>query len=58
MKCDLCKHETALPNTLLCAPCSEMVQRLIVVEGRLQNLEQAQESRVLSLPVAAAGSLK
>ncbi len=58
MKCDLCKHEPALADHLLCAPCAEMVQRLIVVETRIQNLEQAQESRVLSIPVAAAGTIR
>ncbi len=58
MKCDLCKHELATANHLLCGPCTEMVQRLIVVEDRMQNLEKVQESKVLSLPAAAAGTIK
>ncbi len=56
MKCNLCKREEAISG-LLCGPCAEMVQRLIVVEERLRTAEQAAESRSVSTAFAAAGSL-
>ncbi len=58
MKCDLCKHEKAQPNHLLCAPCAEMVQRLIVVNERMHNLEQAEEIRSLTVSIASAGATR
>lgn len=58
MKCDLCKHEKALAEHLLCASCSEMVQRLLVVEERIHDLETAEEVRVANITAVAAGSPK
>lgn len=57
MKCDLCKRGEALKGHLLCVPCAEMVQRLIVVEKRLHDIEEAAEARTINLTAAAAGSL-
>lgn len=56
MKCDLCHSEKALAGHQLCVPCAEMVQRLIVVKERMNNLEAAEQSHTLNLSAAAAGS--
>jgi hypothetical protein len=38
MTCDLCKHHELHPkNDLLCDSCSEMIQRLVVVQGRMDS---------------------
>ena len=58
MKCDLCKHENAKPNHPLCSSCAEMVQRLIVVNERIHNLEQAEETRSLTISIAYAGATR
>jgi hypothetical protein len=57
MKCDLCKHEKALNGHLLCAPCAEMVQRLLVVDERLRTAETAEDLRSVNTTFVAAGSL-
>jgi hypothetical protein len=57
MKCDLCRHEKTLPGQLLCEPCTEMVQRLIVVDERIRTAEEAEEDRFVNASAAAAGSL-
>ncbi len=56
MKCDLCKHEQTQPNHLLCTSCTEMVQRLIVIKDRMQNVDQAEEIRNHSLSIVSAGA--
>lgn len=56
MKCDLCKHEAALASTFLCACCTEMVQRLIVVQQRMAGTEMAEDARRTIPSVAVAGS--
>lgn len=39
MKCDLCKHrEPHSKNSLLCESCAEMIQRLVVVQKRMEFL--------------------
>ncbi len=57
MRCNLCKREEAISGLLLCGPCAEMVQRLMVVEERLRTAEQAEESRSVNAVFAVAGSL-
>lgn len=57
MKCDLCRNEKALSSCLLCKPCAEMVQRLIVVEARLRTAEEGQGARSVNTAFAVAGSL-
>lgn len=57
VKCDLCRHEETLRDHLLCASCAEMVQRLITVENRLRQSQNAASSRSTSAGFAAAGSL-
>jgi hypothetical protein len=56
MRCDLCMREKALSGHLLCKPCAEMVQRLIVVEERLRTAEEAHGTRSQNAAFAAAGS--
>jgi hypothetical protein len=39
MKCDLCGHrELHSKNKLLCESCAEMVQRLLVVQQRIDSM--------------------
>jgi hypothetical protein len=57
MKCDLCKHEKAPSGHLLCAPCAEMVQRLLVVDERLRTAEAAEDFRSVNTTFVTAGSL-
>lgn len=36
MKCDLCNHQDGYSeNNLLCEGCTEMIQRLVVVQQRI-----------------------
>jgi hypothetical protein len=38
MTCDLCKHHELHPkNGLLCESCSDMIQRLVVVQKHLDS---------------------
>jgi hypothetical protein len=40
MKCDLCKHrELHSKNNLLCESCAEMIERLVVVQNRMDSHE-------------------
>ncbi len=56
MNCDLCKHEQTQPNHLLCASCAEMVQRLVVVNQRMQDLDHQEEVRNHNLSIVSAGA--
>jgi len=38
MKCDLCKHQDVhSKNELLCDNCAEMIQRLVIVQKRMDS---------------------
>jgi hypothetical protein len=41
MNCDLCKHwELDLENSFLCEPCAEMIQRLLIVQNRMDSCDR------------------
>ena len=37
MKCDLCNNELHSTDNLLCESCGEMIQRLHVVQNRMES---------------------
>jgi hypothetical protein len=40
MKCDLCEHQNMRSkNKLLCEDCAEMIQRLLIVQQRMDSHE-------------------
>jgi hypothetical protein len=59
MKCDLCKHrELHSKSSLLCESCAEMIQRLLVLQTRMESHDH-HEAEVEAAPsngISAWGS--
>lgn len=37
MKCDLCKHESSVDGSLLCATCAEAIRRLLAIHPKVSG---------------------
>jgi hypothetical protein len=51
MKCDLCQHQVF--NGKLCQTCTEMMQRLLMIDHRLHAREECEAARLARLSSAA-----